>query len=197
MNLQPPPLWEHLLLERPWPLVVALLVGAILLRYVARQRNQPVVGHVALGLALVAGGVFALAWSVTTDRQQIERHTRDLVQATVTPADFDVIDRLLSPDVVLVGPDGDVWLEAGPLRRQLETVVDRYGIDDQIIRDFGVETTGDHTGRSAIDLRTYSPGMVAPSVWTLHWRRTGDDTPWRVVRIQWNEFMGNDPPRRW
>ncbi|MFA9477024.1 DUF4440 domain-containing protein [Phycisphaerales bacterium AB-hyl4] len=197
VDIAPPPLWEHLLLERPWPLVVALLVGAILIRYVARQRRQPVMGHVALGLAIAAGGVLALAWTVTTDRQLLERHTRQLVAATESPGDFSVIDRLLAPDAVLTGPDGDVWMNLSAIRNQLEQAIDRYTIDDQIIRDIGAEVTGDNRARSAFDLRTYSgaqAGLPTRSTWTLHWRR-GDDGEWRITRVQWDSFMDRPPSR--
>ena len=195
MDIPPPPLWQLLLFEQPWPLVIVLLVSAVLLRHAARQRNQPRMGHVGFGLAVAAGAVFALAWLVTTDREMLERQTREVVAATESPTDLATLDRLLSPDAVLTGPGNEIWMEMSAIRRQLEQLGERFPIEQQVIRDIGAQVIDARRGRSAFDLRTYSPhqpGVPYRSVWTLHWHRQ-DNGDWQIVQVQWEQFM-NRPP---
>lgn len=188
------PTLTNLFLEEPLMLSLALLGVAIVLGFVARQRNRPRL-LVGAGIALVlAGGVWVLATAVTTDRDRVMQHTRDLVFATA-PLDTDVLDTLIDPNATLRGPDGSIWLEHDPFRLALALAVRQWGVETQAVRKMqaGVDDRGNAATR--FEARTtFSQGTGLPvrTVWQLQWRQDPAGN-WRVIDIQWLEFQDREP----
>lgn len=193
---QPPPLWQSLLLESPWLLVIALAAGGLIVRLAARQRGHRRLAHagwIGPGLALL---VWALSHLVQTGREQLLAHSRDLVASTA-PIQPPHLLAMLRPDAVLVGPDGQTWLDGPALRAELESQAGRLRIASQSIRSIEAQTLGDGQGVALLDLRTTLAegfGAQAPiaSKWLLTWRQ--EDGVWRLQRVQWLELM-NRPAR--
>lgn len=196
MQLDSPPMFEHLLLESPWAVMVVCVVAAAMLFSAGRRRKNKAVqagGLVALALAV---GVYLLAKGVTTDREQLILDTEALVAATA-PLDNAALDRLLDPSAVVTGPDTAIWLNAVQLRPRLNQAAQRFGIGDQQVRMVDAIARDDTWGESVVTVRT-DPGGAGPvnTGWRLIWRRdpvAGGNSGgggWRVVEIRWMRFNG-------
>ena len=196
MPLAQPPLLENLLFEQPWPLVVAMVAVAAGCWVVAsRRQKRGRLRLIALGIIVLAGAVVAMAQLVTTDREYLLDATAELVAATQSPTNSQVLDQLIAADAVVTGPAGEVWLEYAQLRSELQSVVDRHQIQEQRIRSVGAEVTSKTAGRSVFDLRTNigkETFIPIRSVWALRWVRD-DAGQWRIKEIQWLQFQGHTP----
>ena len=201
-TLQPNPL-QHFLLEQPWPVALTLLIVAAILFSVGAQRRQGKWQLAALGVAALAGGVVALAWAVTTDRQRVIAATDELLAATEGELDTAALDRLLAPDVVLTGPGGQVWLESEAIGAALRRAAERYGPVSHSVRQRQVGAR-DGRGRVELELRTELAGGVGGgagggvpvrSSWTLVWLETPGG--WVVDQIEWRELQQRTPERAW
>jgi ketosteroid isomerase-like protein len=184
------------LLDNPWPVGFALAVaGAIMVLHHVRLRQRAGVAGGALLLA-AAVGVFILSATVTTPRQRIMQKTQALLDATA-PLDSAALRSLLEPTVMLIGPDGKVWLEGRRLLDEMDGAISRVQIREHAVRDLVAQAEDHGTGFSFIDLRTTleSGGMGGQPIrskWRLTWRRDAEGR-WRVTEIQWQELHGTAP----
>lgn len=185
-------MFEHLFLESPWAVMVVLAVGAVMLFSAGNKRHHKglMIGSgVALALAV---GVYLLAQAVTTGREQLIRDTQSLVAATA-PLDPAVLDRLLDSNVVVTGPDGSVWVNAGQVMPRLRSAVDRFTINSQQVRSIQAVVRDNGWGESALTVRTdISDSGTGPvnTGWVLSWRHDLTSDTWQVVDIRWIRFNG-------
>lgn len=190
---------RHLLLENPWPLVLALVVVGAVLGVLSTQRLSRRLAAASLVAFLLAPSILLLAHSVTTAREHIIAGTRELVASTVHRADLAAVDLLFSPEAVLVGPDGEVWLTYPEIRTQLERASERFAIREQSVRSLTAELE-DGVGQVTVSLRSTLGGQAAgvpmPSMWELTWERADD--AWRVTQVRCLQFMNAEPgPNFW
>lgn len=197
MQVAPPPMWQSLLLENPWPIVIALVAVAAILRVAGSRQRKPAMSYAALASLVAAVGVYLLAAFVITGREAIIQRTEALVAATA-PLDAAALDDLIARGAFVSGPDGRPWVEYDAIRPELEHVLQRFRPSEQTIRSLGAEAQATR-GRSVIDLRTSLPnsgyGLPVATVWGLEWRKEGDGQ-WRVAEIRWLEFMNREPSNR-
>lgn len=196
MAVPPPPLWQNLLMENPWPAAVVLLGVGVLLRTLAKRtiREKPRrkwLNRSALLASLLAAGVVSLAYAVETSRERVQRRTLELVNATA-PLDIAAVDALLAEGVVVAGPDGEALIEGQRVRRRLETVSGSYGIESHRIRDRKAWAR-DGRGMSSVNLYTEVGSTPALTRWWLRWERGGDGR-WRVAEVRWLSYQGQSPP---
>lgn len=204
MQLDSPPMFEHLLLESPWAVMVVCVVAAAMLFSAGRRRKSRGIQAGGLAALALAVSVFMLAKGVTTARERLILDTEALVAATA-PLDNAALDRLLDPSAVVTGPDTAVWLNAVQLRPRLNQVAQRFGIGDQQVRTVEAFARDETWGESAVTVRTEAGGAGPVNTgWRLTWRRddAGDDSGggsgdgsgggggWRVVEIRWMRFNG-------
>lgn len=194
-------MFEHLLLESPWAVMVVCVVAAAMLFSAGRRRKNKGVQAGGLAALVLAAGVYLLARGVTTAREQLIVNTGALVAATA-PLDNAALDRLLDPSAVVSGPSGAVWVNAVQLRPKLNQVAQRFDIGDQQVRAVDAFARDDTWGESVVTVRTDPGGAGAVNTgWRLTWRRdpsTGDTSGvggvsgggWRVVEIRWMRFNG-------
>lgn len=203
MSLPDPPLWQYLLLEQPWPVMIALGVGAAVLSVAARRRRlEGRRGGLGLRVAawaaaIAAGGVYGVASSIVTEREQLLDQTRQVVAATQSPIDVAaVLERWLGEDAALVGPGGEKWLDRSQIEQTLAGLERRRQIERHDIRglDAGIVRAGQ--GRSHVELSTRlvgGPRAYGPlhSVWELEWIRDEDEQrTWRLRDVRWVSFRG-------
>ncbi len=196
MNLDPPPMLEHLFLESPWPVMAVCAVACGVLLFLWQQRRKKIMGLLALAPVLIAGGVWFLAGAVTTGREQLIGDTRDLVAATA-PLDSAALDRLIDPAATVSGPDGSVWLASGQLRSRLNSVLNRVTLNSQRTRDIQAIAHDTGWGESTVTVRSdFSSGPAVNTGWHLTWQRGSvTNDAWRVVDIRWLLFQGQEVPR--
>ncbi len=196
MQLDSPSLFDVLLFESPWAVMIVCLVAALIL-FMSGQRRQKtgllIAGFVAVA---IAGGVYLLSNLVTTDREQLMTNTRNLVQATA-PLDSAVLNRLVDLNAVVTGPNGGVWVNAGDVLPRLNSVANRRAIASQSIRYLDAIAHEGNWGESVVTVHTEAgtgSGQVNTG-WRLRWERNGDDGAWRVVDIRWMRFNGVETPQ--
>jgi hypothetical protein len=208
MNLDPPPILEHLFLESPWAVTGVLLAGALTVVLISRLRLNKIKGLCVLAMLGLAVGVFVLAKAVTTDRERLILNTRQLVSAT-GPLDPAELDRLIDPRATVSGSDGTVWLNYDQVRPRLKRVVGKYGVRSQRVREVQAIAHDGGWGESTVIVRTEasgSSGIPINTGWHLTWEKTqtpqessggksggeSGDGNWRVVDIRWMRFNGQE-----
>lgn len=195
ITLGPPPMWEHLLLENPWPIVLALAGVALVLLIVAQRRLQRRPAVVALCCLLAAAGVYALAALVTTDREHITRRTAELVASTA-PLDLEHFRSLFTADAELRGPRHDTWFNVEQLTGELQAALLRRTIRSHRIRAIEAQSQDASLARSLLRLNTTvswnDSQQDLPTTWLFTWQR-GNDGQWRVRVAQWLTLSGQEP----
>lgn len=202
-SIQPlpsPPLLERFLFEQPLLPVVVLAVLAIVAAIAFARLGQRRRGLLVAGvLAVLAGGVYATAFMVTTQRERLLEQTEALIGATAT-LDSAALQRLLtddarlptSGDIARVQPsvDGrDEIIDLAELRLRGQTQ-----ISDWRIRDRQATIDGPNVARTLIrvgvDGDTFS--RTHYSWWRLDWEK-GADGQWRCYTIdpRWIQFVGS------
>lgn len=198
--LPPVPLLERFLLEQPLLPVIVLALLAVIALVAFFSRNQRRRGLLVAGVLIaIAGGVYATASLVTTERERLHARTTELIGAAAK-ADTAALQDLLTEDASLrvtgelsrvVQPvDGrEAILDAATYRLR-----DRYTIDDWSIRDSQATIDGPNVGRTlirvAVDTSSFS--RTHYSWWRLHWEQ-GPDGLWRCFEIEprWVQFAGS------
>jgi len=213
MNLDPPPMLEHLLLESPWAVMGVLLIAAFVMALASRRKRSKAVALCALATLGLSAGVFVLAKAVVTDREQLIQNTHALIGATA-PLDPVELDRLIDPQATVSGPDGTVWLNYDQIRPRLDRVVRRFGVQSQRIREAQGLSHDGVWGESTVIVRTQasgSGGMPVNTGWLLTWHKdqapgtdsignpggnsggnSGGGGGWRVVDIRWLRLNGQE-----
>lgn len=192
-----PPFVSHLLFEQPLGSAAAVLVLAALLTAIAMRRgSRPMLIFALVGGPVLAVGLWALAANVTTGREQVMSLTRQLVSAT-SPLDASAIDRLLDPQVVMVGPGGGAWLTRSEFDPIMRRVLQRFSILRNTARVLGAEMVNANGARVVMDVTTRLDSKLygdrpIQTRWLIEWIRwpegpTGPPGPWRALRIHWLE----------
>jgi len=195
MSIAPPPWWENLLLERPWPVVIALGWAAAVLAVAAYRRLSRRLAWAAIAAILLALTVGLLAWLVETDRESLIERTRQLVAHT-TPLDVQKVNACFDSHASLIGPGGEVWLTHDTMLLSLKSAAKRRALHQQNIRRLAAEILNADRGRTELALTTWvgeQGEFPIPTTWLLTWQR-GTDGQWRIVTIQWL-LMRGQPPR--
>ncbi len=196
-ELPAPPAIEHWALERPLPLVGALVLGGIIGCMLGVRRGQARTGVWVLAASIaLAGGVLLLASMVTTQREQMGDETRRLIERAAASDDL-AVEEILAGNVVLVSDGAMASFGKDDLLRIVRGFHEfRISDWDQKLR--GASLDGPGTGRTEVLVRArseYAGGMLVPSVWQLTWRRSGEG--WRVSRIECLSISGARPPSSW
>lgn len=194
------PLLESVLFERPWVVVVALLVGAVVVLFVFNARGRAKHGAMAAAaLALVAAAIWGIAATVVTHRERLEARTRELVEATAT-ADVAALDRILAPNA-------RAFYSAAPRGMDREAILDwvsinlggrgGYGIRSHRVPEVQATLDGERVGRTQVRVIVtvadrFGEGPV-DSWWRVDWN-LDDDGTWRPIGIRPLMVFGRADP---
>ncbi len=194
MTPAPPPLIPHLLFESPLPLVIALAVVTLIIVVFAQRRNSPRLLMVGGGVSIAALAIVLLARFVTTQREELNERTRQLVAAT-SPLDPARLDRVLHPNAQLLGPTGQPWMQGEQIRQRLVVLAAAYPIKSQQVRSTATEVRNPSQAITALDVRTtlsHEVETTEPTTWLLTWERQADGD-WLVTSVQWVSWRGQSP----
>ncbi len=183
---------ESLLLEDPWPIVVAGVAAAVVLRMVGRRRGRAgrplvIASWVMFALAI---GVNALAWAVTTTREALIERTEMLVAAT-SPIDLAALAGLVESPALLLGPNGEriAAIDVAGIDERIQ----RHDVVESKLRSVQAEGAGQGNGVSWIEVSSRLNGYPQRSSWRIDWRQ-GDDSQWRATAFNWLRWNGQPPP---
>jgi hypothetical protein len=181
---------SRLLLEDPWPVVIAFLAVAAVLRVVGKRQEQPKAVMVSWVALAVSFGVYVTASLVNTDRERLVERTEALV-AAAWPVDEAAWRDLLAGDALLLGPDGSVWDE---LTAEFVTAeLQQHRVEETALR--AVEATPGRPGYgvSTMDLSSrVGDGFPMRTTWEIVWQQQPDDA-WRVLSMKWLSIRNQDP----
>jgi len=183
-----PAFWSYLLLESPWPVIVALVGVWAVLRVIGARRRNMRLRVAAIGALGLAAGLALLAYGVTTDREHVLDRTRALIEATqpMSPA---TLDGFIRPSATIAVDDGPTLMAYEQARPALE----RIAVATQAIQQTraGLADPGQAVSEVSLMTRLERPPSVqpVPSRWRFHWRRGGDGA-WRVSKIVLLELRG-------
>lgn len=180
---------SELLLENPWPLVIALVAVSAVLRTVGKRQDQKKAVS-ASWLALLLGiGVYVAATLVNTNRETMIERTEAFVAAT-SPPDEAALRALLADRVVLMGPGGDVWedLTAEFIAREIK----EHEVKDNATRAVDAQSTRPGVGVSTMDVSSRLGGYPMRSQWEVEWQKDPQGN-WRITALKWLSFNQRDP----
>ncbi len=191
---------ESLLFERPWPIVVALVVVWALMRLVGVRlltEERAALGKrlrtASWGMLLIAAALLGVAWYVQTPCEQVRASMRQLL-AAVEAEDWDAFDRLTAEDATAryLG----VEFTRAAMDRQLQgltvediTLLSEADACDEA-RDIWITTV-----RIRVEAGGSWEGLeglagLDISVWGIQWQRR-EGGGWEAVRFE-HEGSGTD-----
>lgn len=191
-NWPQPPLFEHMLLESPWGLAIALAgVAAVVFLVGGRGGKRHVQKWAALPLT-VGMIVIGVAMLVDTDREIMQRRTARLVDAAVAePLDVDAMRSLFDESVRLFTLDRDEILAMARRAR------DRYDIQSATITTLLARQDTPSAGQTLMTVfaRVGSDLGEYPTKtrWLMHWRKD-PAAGWLIDRLEL--VAVNDQPAR-
>ncbi len=187
---------EHLFLEDPLPVIIALAAAGLVLGWHAMREGLPRRGAAAGGLLLAAAGAWGLAASVATPAEHAERAVRDFV-AAVGRGDVVAVDRLLARDATVhTGRETNLGLGRERVLAGVEWL-QRRGLES--VEVGGIDAWSDGDDRAVVHLTAGARAEDwAPtgSRWVIRVARAPDagGDAWRIRRLTWVELMGQPPP---
>ncbi len=198
--LPPTPLLERFLFEQPLLPTAVLAVLAVIAAVAFLRRNQRKRGLIVAGvLAVVAGGVYLTATSVTTERETLLDRTEAVIGATAQ-AQGPILQDMLTENALLrtSGAIARV-LPSVEGRDEIITKVEqnlggRYRVTRWEILDRQATIDGPNVGRTLIrvGVEAEAASRTHYSWWRLHWER-GPDGVWRCFELEplWIQLVGS------
>lgn len=191
---------QGLLFESPGPLAITCVLAGLVLAYCSVNRQKRSLLVTAMVLWAVAVAVFVLSAVVTTQRERVGDATLALIGATQQPMNIAGVTDRLRPDAVLLGPHGDVWLDASALPRTIESALTRWPVQSHRVRDSRIRVVKEQGQTLAyvevrLSTRTTNHDDLTlgnPTTWRLIWQLEPSGR-WRVKSIQWLEWMNQEP----
>jgi len=179
----------ELLLENPWPVVVAMLAVSAVLRTVGKRQDQPKAVSASWLALLVGLGVYVTATLVDTDREQLIDRTQAFVAAT-SPADEAALTALLADRAVLMGPGGDVWddLTGAFIAEELR----EHNVQDNTMRAVNASAIRRGVGLSTLGVSSRLGGYPMRTQWEIQWQKD-PQSRWRITGMKWLSFNQQDP----
>ncbi|MCB9839081.1 MAG: DUF4440 domain-containing protein [Phycisphaeraceae bacterium] len=199
VNFAPAPLPESMspiawATEQPLIVALALAAAGIACWVLLSRREQAKLGTMIGGaLMFMAVAVFALGTLIETDRERLERRTREFVAAAVD-ADIPALEDLILPDAVLaasgrtIADDARGQIESLSQAQQAAGVIESWRVSKvQAVQ--GGSNVGTTQFRARVTPRA---GGVTLSWWKLHWRRDAEGA-WRCSSIDCLAINGREP----
>lgn len=182
-----------LLLEQPWPLLLALGILAFGLAVVANRQIKPKLWLGSLGAVALAMLVALLAWQIETPAEQAIHMTRQLVTATC-PLDIPRLRSVMAPTAQVIDPNRQTIITADRLLDTLDRVVKVYPITTQSIRQIEADDDNEQSVLVELTLGTGlgSSGSPTPTQWRLTWVHEKGQS-WKLAEIQWLSIWTQPP----
>lgn len=191
---------QHLLLESPAPLLIALLAVAVGFFVMGNRLKRTALFLASLVMLLLTLAIALVAWRIQTPREQAQTATRQLLQATC-PLDLNAMRKMVAPSAEVTNPAGEMIVPANRLIDVLDRTVKAYPISTQTILEMQSSYLhADDQEHSPVTvqltLRTGLGTSGAPTTtrWQLTWTPPASAaTAWQLEKIQWTSIMDRSP----
>ncbi len=188
-TLPSPPTIEHYLFENPWPAVIVLTLGALVVATALnRQGRSRQARLAAVGLLAGAIAVGVTASLVTTTREVLIQHSKSLVNATAA-ADLASLRDMLASDAELRAAFlTQTWTRDRLLDGVEQYLGQRYPIQSHGEDSIRATIDGPNAARTQMHVVVRSTDATAYDVpigswWRIEWRKSDDGT-WRVRGLE-------------
>ncbi len=185
----------RILFEEPFWLAITLLPVLFVLWGIWNRTRTTSAARALLAGLIAAPLLFVTQWLVVTDREKLERTTKQLSQA-VERSDIDGVIKLIDPDVKFDGT-----YDREQFKDHLTYLLEKYTVEDPSVYGFLIELAGDHaTVRCSARCRVNTPEWTStvPSSWELTFKLTGDRwlitnlRPLKIADRNYDSFFGID-----
>jgi hypothetical protein len=172
-----------LIFDTPWwlPTLIAL-VGVIL--FVRGNRRQQVnvrtAGVSVIGLAFLLA---AVSYFVDTDKEKVQKRTRQLVQS-VEKGDWKVFESLLEPQATLTASGLPWYVDRAEIVGGARSAADRVGLKGVSIASMKTERDGEKITShiKVFSVQDETAGRPLDSEWEFDWLNAGQG--WQVSQIR-------------
>ncbi|MCA9310914.1 MAG: hypothetical protein KDA21_06890 [Phycisphaerales bacterium] len=197
-DLPAPPFLERWFLEQPLVTGIILLAVGVILARVLYMREQGRAAAVSCAIcAVLAVGTYITGTLVETQRETLERRTREFIETIKTSDEARARDYLAQSVSVSSGGTSFDRLDRDWMLSMVDVVMAQVEVTSSSFHVRGAEVQGD-VGRTQYAARVVSRryGGPHPTTWELQWQRERDGV-WRIVEFKWLTYMGEPPDASW
>ncbi|MGB7158707.1 MAG: hypothetical protein WBD40_11610 [Tepidisphaeraceae bacterium] len=171
----------ELLFDPPWYLPAAVAALGIFLFAHGNRRNEGKIRMAGIGVALLAVALFLVGRYVDTDRETVEKRSRQVV-AAVDNQDWPKLTSLLDPKASVSVVNAPIYSSRDAILDGARAATERYGIKN--IRITSLQSRQDDT-MITVDLDALSDqgftGQPFPTSWQFEWQELSGG--WTLMRI--------------
>lgn len=164
------------LTENPWPLMIGLSVVAVGLMLAWSSRRQTRFLVLAVVAVLLVAGVWELERRIVTERERLEICVLDLRDAVQAKEVVEALGFISHSELTL-----KALVAAGLAMVSFEDEIRITALETTLTSDDSIAET---RFRANASLSVVGYGAVGhqPTLWSLTWRKEGDE--WRIVRVR-------------
>ena len=183
--------FSDLLFYAAWWMLAVVAAGGIFALIAGFRRLDKKLQRLGIALVLIAGIVATLRLVFPTDREKMEKRSRQLVQA-VDHQDWNALRTLLDPDTVVGFKSHVIGADRDGIVAAVKENVDRYNVKSVTV--IGIESEQTET-LITVPLVVYSiqdatQGRPMTSTWQLDYQQSGDQ--WILEKITLLRIGNND-----
>jgi hypothetical protein len=183
--------FSNLLFYAAWWMLAVVAGGGIFVLISGLRRLDKKLQRLGIALILIAGLISGLRLIFPTDREKLEKRSRQLVQA-VDHQDWNALHNLLDPDTVVAFKSHVVGAGRDGIIATVKESFDRYGIKSASV--IGIESEQTET-LITVPMVIYSvqdvtQGRPITSTWQLDYQQSGDQ--WILEKITLLRYGNND-----
>jgi len=115
------------LLHTPWWVAGGIVLVGLALLYSANRRQDKTLLRIGAGLLVLGLILGMLGWLFPTDRQKMEKRTKEMV-AAVDKHDWNALRSLLDDQTAIDAASHTVTAGRDQIMREMETAYDKYGV---------------------------------------------------------------------
>jgi hypothetical protein len=183
--------FSDLLFYAAWWMLAVVAAGGIFALIAGFRRLDKKLQRLGIALVLIAGIVATLRLVFPTDREKMEKRSRQLVQA-IDHQDWNALRTLLDPDTVVGFKSHVIGSGRDGIVAAVKENVDRYNVKSVTV--IGIESEQTET-LITVPLVVYSiqdatQGRPMTSTWQLDYQQSGDQ--WILEKITLLRIGNND-----
>jgi len=195
MKLPDPPFFEQLLFERPWPVILILVLFTVAFLFSRRtnlSRNTLICSGMMITVALA---IFLTSRVVTTDREQIIAASQKLVK-DIENGDVKALRKTIDSHAIFSGPRGDKWFTGEEVFQMFSQITQNLQMENNLTGEIQSQFIPASNGKSLINVqsKTDQYKFNAHTRWLITWRRDRDGA-WHALELQWLRVNGRNPSR--